>query len=363
MILLWFLLILLCIGLYVTLDGYDLGIGIATLFERDAQHRRQMLELVAVAWDGNETWLVLTGVALWAGFPLGFGTILPHAYLVLIVMLLALIVRGVSVEMVSQKPPAPGWEKAFGIASLAAALAQGLAAGTLAMNLTITSGTFSGSAFGSLGWFPALTAVAVAGGYLAMGYAYIKWKTAGDLRSIAGRRGYVSVLVASVLAVVCLCAVNATAAPLELHDPAPAIAFAWLLLFAAGGIGMMLAGLKPGSRYERYDFLSVVGYGVAVVALLLAVVVARYPVLIPPSLTVADAASPDRSLTFLAVGIGLDLPLILFYSWYAHHAFRGKQDGIPEADTPTPATPTAAQSISAAATSHQQARDGQGAQS
>lgn len=358
MILLWFLLILLCVGLYVTLDGYDLGIGVATLFERDPGRRRQMMELVAVAWDGNETWLVLTGVALWAGFPLAFGTILPHAYLVLIVMLLALIVRGVSVEMVSQKPPAPGWGKAFGIASLIAALAQGLAVGSLAMNLTITGGAFSGSAFGSLGWFPALTAVTVAGGYLAMGYAYIKWKTTGDLRATAGRRGYVSVLLASVLAVVCLCAVNATAAPLELHDPAPAVAFAGLLLFAAAGIGMMLAGLKAGSRYERCDFVPVAGYGVAAVALLLAVVVARYPVLVPPSLTVTNAASPDRTLTFLAVGIGLDLPLILFYSWYAHHAFRGKQDCVPEAATPAPTTPTAAQ----AAPAHQ-AHDGQGAQS
>ena len=77
----WFVLILLSLLMYVVLDGYDLGIGIATLFERDRHHRRAMLELVAQAWDGNETWLVLAAVSLWAGFPLAFGTILPHAYL------------------------------------------------------------------------------------------------------------------------------------------------------------------------------------------------------------------------------------------------------------------------------------------
>jgi len=82
-----------------------------------------MLEQVAQAWDGNETWLVLLGVSLWAGFPLAFGTILPHAYLPLIVMLFSLIVRGVSVEMASQAHPAPRWERAFGVASLTAALA------------------------------------------------------------------------------------------------------------------------------------------------------------------------------------------------------------------------------------------------
>ena len=185
----WFLLIVLCLLLYVALDGYDLGIGIATLAERDPRRRRQMLELVAVAWDGNETWLVLLGVALWAGFPPAFATILPHAYLPLIVMLFALIVRGIAVEMASQRPPAPRWEKAFGVASLIAALAQGVAASTLAARLAITGGAFNGSAFGALSWYSVLTALAVPAGYLALGYAYTRWKTTGDMRAIAGRRG------------------------------------------------------------------------------------------------------------------------------------------------------------------------------
>jgi cytochrome bd ubiquinol oxidase subunit II len=114
----WFVLILLCLLMYVSLDGYDLGIGVATLLERDRRRRHQLLEQVAQAWDGNETWLVLLAVSLWAGFPLAFGTILPHAYLPLIVVLFSLIVRGVSVEMASQAPPATRWERAFGVASL-----------------------------------------------------------------------------------------------------------------------------------------------------------------------------------------------------------------------------------------------------
>ena len=158
---LWFLLILLCLLMYVSLDGYDLGIGIGTLFERDERHRRDMLEQVAAAWDGNETWLVLLAVALWAGFPQAFGTILPHAYLPMIVVLLSLIVRGVSVEMVSQAPPAPRWVTAFGIASLVAALAQGVLFGTLTMQLTVVDGAFSGSAFGAIGWFSVLAAATV----------------------------------------------------------------------------------------------------------------------------------------------------------------------------------------------------------
>jgi cytochrome bd ubiquinol oxidase subunit II len=329
MTVIWFALIVLCLLMYVVFDGYDLGIGIATLGERDERRRREMLELVAQAWDGNETWLVLLGVALWAGFPLAFGTILPHAFVPLIVMLFGLIVRGVSVEMASQRPPARRWELAFGIGSLVAALAQGAAASTLAANLTVTGGAYNGSAFGALSWYSALTALAVAAGYLALGYAYARWKTSGELRARAGRRGMLAAAAAAVLGAACLGATSATAAPLNLASPVRAAGFAWLLAFAVAGAAMAAVTLRPTARS---DALPMWGLVIAVVATFLAVVTARYPVLAPPSLTAGDAASPGRTMDFLAIGIGLDVPPILFYHWYAHYAFRGKNHS-------TPATP------------------------
>lgn len=326
----WFLLALLCLLMYVVLDGYDLGIGVATLMERDARHRHQMLEQVAQAWDGNETWLVLLGVSLWAGFPLAFGTILPHAYLPVVVMLFALIVRGVSVEMASQAHPAPRWERAFGVASLIAALAQGVAAGTLTANLTVVDGAFSGSPFGAIGGFSALSAVAVTFGYLTLGYAYTKWKTTGALRARAGRRGTVSAVLASVLAGACLIAVNGTAAPLNLPDPARTVAVAGLLLLASAGVSMTLMTLRPASPH---DGVPIVGLVTTVVALVIALVVARYPVL-APGLTLAEAAAPRNTMAFLAVGIGLNVPLVLYYNWFAHHAFRGKLTQRPDGSHP-----------------------------
>jgi cytochrome bd ubiquinol oxidase subunit II len=317
----WFLLILLCLLMYVVLDGYDLGIGVATLIERDVQRRREMLELVAQAWDANESWLVLAAVALWAGFPLAFGAILPHTYLALIVMLLSLIVRGISLEMASQAPPAPRWERAFGVASLVAAVAQGVVLASLTANLTIVNGAFSGSPFGSIGWFSVLAAATVTCGYLALGYAYVKWKTTGGLRAHAGRRGTVTAVLASVLAAACLVAVNGTDAALNLHSPGRAVAFAGLLLFAAIGVVIALVTLRP---TVSYDSAPIVGLATATVALVVAVVVARYPVLIPPALTLDDAVSPPNTMVFLAVGIGLNVPLLFFYNWFAHRTFRGK---------------------------------------
>ena len=322
----WFALILLCLLMYVSLDGYDLGIGVATLVERDRRRRNELLEQVAQAWDGNETWLVLLAVSLWAGFPLAFGTILPHAYLPLIVVLFSLIVRGVSIEMASQAQPAARWERAFGIASLTASLAQGIVLGTLTERLTVVDGAFSGSAFGAIGWFSVLTAVTVTCIYLALGYGYLKWKATGELRAMAGRRGAVSAALASALGVACLVAVNRTAAPLNLASPGRAIGFAGLLLIAAVGMVMALVTLRPASRY---DALPIAGLVTATVAVVLAVVVARYPVLAPPALTVADTVAPNTTMVFLAVGIGLNVPLILFYNWFSHHAFRGKLDSGP----------------------------------
>ncbi|MEU4287271.1 cytochrome d ubiquinol oxidase subunit II [Kribbella sp. NPDC026596] len=317
----WFLLILLCLLMYVVLDGYDLGIGIASLIEPDATCRHEMVEQVAQAWDGNETWLVLLGVCLWAGFPAAFGAMLPHAYLPEIVMLFGLIVRGVSVEMASQAHPAPRWEKAFGVGSLTAALAQGVAVATLTAQLGVVHGAFSGSPFGAISWFSALSAVTVVCGYLALGYAYTKWKAIGQLRARAGRRGTVCAGVASLLAAICLLEVGSTATPLSLHGPARIIAFAGLLLFALAGVVMSVMTLRPSSQYDGIPF---VGLVTAVVALVIALVVARYPVLASPHLTLANTAAPSGTLAFLAVGIGLNVPLILFYNWFAHHAFRGK---------------------------------------
>jgi cytochrome d ubiquinol oxidase subunit II len=322
----WFALVLLCLLMYVSLDGYDLGIGVATLFERDRRRRHELLEQVAQAWDGNETWLVLLAVSLWAGFPLAFGTILPHAYLPLIVVLFSLIVRGVSIEMASQAHPAARWERAFGIASLTASLAQGIVLGTLTEPLTMVDGAFSGSPFGAIGWFSVLTAVTVTCIYLALGYGYLKWKATGELRGMAGRRGAVSAALASALGVACLVAVNRTAAPLNLDSGWRAIGFAGLLLIAAVGMVLALVTLRPASRY---DALPIAGLVTATVAVVLAVVVARYPVLAPPALTVADTVAPSATMVFLAVGIGLNVPLILFYNWFSHHAFRGKLDSGP----------------------------------
>src|SRR5258705_1320958 len=114
------------VAMYVTLDGFDLGIGILFPFAASERERDQMMNSVAPFWDGNETWLVLGGAGLMVAFPLAYSIILPAFYLPVIIMLLALVFRGVAFEFrwlgVSSKPP---WTFAFAARSTLAACCQG----------------------------------------------------------------------------------------------------------------------------------------------------------------------------------------------------------------------------------------------
>ncbi|MER5185326.1 cytochrome d ubiquinol oxidase subunit II [Streptomyces sp. NPDC002896] len=331
---LWLATVLLCLLMYVVLDGYDLGVGVATLFERDATHRRHLLESVVHVWDGNETWLILLGVALWAGFPQAFGTILPHAYLPMTVVLFSLVVRGVSVEMVSQDPPGHRWTTAFGVASLLAAFAQGFTLGTLTSTLHLHDGAFTGTAFGAFSWFAVLTGVTVTAAYTALGYAHTKHKCSGQLRASAARRGAVVTAVTAVLSTVVFFAVDHTAAPLNLTTPARAFAFGGLLLFAAAGVVTSLVTFRWKRQTDAADTLPFGGLVAAVVAGFLALVVARYPLLMPPDLTVNSAVGPHSAMVFVLVGIGLNMPLVLAYNVFAHRAFAGRFNTESRADGP-----------------------------
>src|SRR5687768_7175917 len=119
-------------AMYVILDGFDLGVGILFPLYRRETERDQMMNSVAPFWDGNETWLVLGGAGLWVAFPKAFAIIMPAVYLPVIVMLLALIFRGVAFEFRwVAKPRHRWWDVAFAGGSIVAAFSQGLVLGGL----------------------------------------------------------------------------------------------------------------------------------------------------------------------------------------------------------------------------------------
>jgi len=342
--LIWAGVILLCLMFYIIFDGYDLGIGILSMFEKDKARKKEMLETVASNWDGNETWLVLLGVSLFAGFPLAFGIVLPYLYIPLICMLFALIVRGVSIELVSNEFHSKLWMRLFGIGSLVAALAQGIAIGAVMQVAAFEGARYTGGVFDFFSVVSVTSAVTLVFVYVALGFGYLQHRhlsmqaesSALELGGLM-KRGKLGIILAGIAAVLMAFILQ----PWSLLAEATLVrtlAF-WALLVASIGAFAVTAATfnrkRPGvpTFHERY--LPFMGVVVAVVAFLLAFTVARYPQILP-NLTLAQTVSPDISVNFLIIGIAiLNIPLVLFYNWFSHRVFSGsvgKRSGGPVPD-------------------------------
>ncbi|MGF6888920.1 cytochrome d ubiquinol oxidase subunit II, partial [Nocardia sp. GAS34] len=314
-------LILFAVGAYVVLDGYDLGIGILTLFDRDDNRRKEYTELIATAWDANESWIILAGVTLWGTLPGVYATVLPGVYLPLIVMLLAFVLRGLGLELQSAAPGYQrGWGRLFGVSSLVVAICQGLTAGTVLSGLPQHGGVFNGTALQWLTPYGVLWALAVPVLYLVAGAAWLQVKTEGRARIRAARLGR-PLLAVAVAACLVLGFGLEVADPHHFRFDQPIRAALFGVAVAVAAAGGAVAWYGFGRRTDERPFVAVVG---AQVAGLLALVAATVPVVVPPELSLHAAASPTGSQVFLLVGIGLCMPAVLAYNIYAWWVFRGK---------------------------------------
>jgi len=162
----WAVVIGFAVAMYVILDGFDLGIGILFPFAKSMDERDQMMNSVAPYWDGNETWLVLGGAGMMVDFPHAYATILPALYVPVIIMLLALVFRGVAFEFrwlgVASKKH---WSFAFAAGSVLAAFCQGLILGGLIQGIKVENGAFAGGTFDWATPFAAFCGLGVATGY------------------------------------------------------------------------------------------------------------------------------------------------------------------------------------------------------
>ena len=319
--------VFLAFSMYVVLDGYDLGIGVLTLFERDGGRRREMHDVVAWVWDGNESWIVLIALTLWAGVPLVTGVALPALYLVLVPMLWSLIARGVSLELIDQHDGwHPLWGRLFGVGSLVAAFCQGAAFGGLVAGLPERGGSFAGGPFTFLHHgYAVLTGLAAVALYVLAGCAWLYLKSDGHLQLRAARLGRIAV-VALAAGTAASWLLATSAGSLTLHPGAASRLPVWIVgaLVLATGLGLALRSFAAPVRTERLPALATLA--VYAGGLLLAGGL-LYPTLVPPRVTVHAAASPHSSLLFLMIGLGVFVPIILAYQTYGYIVFRGKVAG------------------------------------
>jgi cytochrome d ubiquinol oxidase subunit II len=318
----WMIFITLALVMYVVLDGYDLGIGVFTLVERDDRSRHEMHTLVARAWDGNESWIVLLAVAAFGGLPLAFGVASPAVYIPLILMLFALIWRGISIEVLDQYPTwRRGWGAAFGLGSLVAALCQGAAFGGLVAGVKTNGGTFAGGPFSFLhGGYAILTALTATALYVLAGAAWMYLKFDGDLQRGISRAGRSLTIVLAVAVAACWALLPAAGTTTPVAT-GPVRLPVWIIGAAVLAGGLAVAYRSFGRHPDRgpvYGALAIYAGGLLLLLGLL------YPHVVPPSITVHEAASPAGSLNFLLIGVGLCMPAIFAYNTYAHWVFRGK---------------------------------------
>ncbi len=325
----WAVLIAVAVFLYVALDGFDLGVGILFPFAKDANERDQMQAAIAPVWDGNETWLVLGGGGLFAAFPKAYGALMPALYAPIILMLLALIFRGVAFEFRhhGRGRGKAFWTAAFAGGSLVAAFAQGLVLGGFIQGVKLEHGVFAGGPLDWLTPFSLLVAASIVAGYSLLGAAWLVFKSEGALFERA--RGWVKqgvLLTAMAMGAVSLATLNVdprvTARwgltmtsvdwPVFLRlAPLPIIAGALCLLLWRGAEARR--HLQP---YLYAVGLFAIGY--------LGLAISLWPYIVPFAMTPAQAASADNALQLMLWGALPMLPIILGYTAYVYWIFRAK---------------------------------------
>jgi cytochrome bd ubiquinol oxidase subunit II len=305
---------------YVLLDGFDLGIGILFGLTRDEERRRAMVSAVAPIWDGNETWLVATGVVLWGTFPVVYATLMSAFYLPLLLMLAGLILRGVAFEFRNKTQRMRWvWDAGFAGGSLVAALMQGTMIGALVEGLPIAHGEYSGGEFGWLSAFSVLCGVGLCLGYTLLGACWLIRKCDGEARASAYRLiPYLSLALLVFLVVVFVYALAENLQVMGRWLDRPYL-FAFPLVAAGAAIVLTVSvrHRRDGPPFNMGALVFVAAFGTLAVSF--------WPYMIPFSITVQQAAAPHSTLAFLFWGAGLVVfPLMLLYTVMSYRVFRGK---------------------------------------
>jgi len=318
----WAALIGVAVAMYVILDGFDLGVGILFPVFTSDRHRDLMVNTVAPFWDGNETWLVLGGGGLWVAFPRAYAVLMPAMYIPIILMLLALVLRGVAFEFRSvARTSKPWWNRAFWLGSTLAGFFQGVILGGIIQGIKVANGEYAG---GALDWatpFAFICGLGVIAGYALLGATWLVMKTEGELADRAREHAKTLILlVLAFMAVVSVWTPLATERIAARWFSLPNFLFLWpvpILTAAVAWYGWKwLADGREILPFFAGIGLFLLGY--------LGLVISWFPYLVPPSLTVWETAAVPASQIFVLLGVLLLLPIILIYIGFVYWLFRGK---------------------------------------
>lgn len=321
---LWASLVGLAMILYVVLDGISLGMALLFPLSADEKDRTIMMETIGPIWDANQTWLVFGGAAIFAAFPPVYSILSSALYIPLMTFVMGLIFRGVTFEFRAHSVRKAVWDRAFFLGSLVAVLSQGIMLGAILTGISISNMQFSGGALDWLKPFSLVVGVALIPGYTMLASCYLVMKTEGAVQEKAFRQA-----LWSGLAVLFFMGVVTVWTPF--HYPlvwknwfsVPRIYFVWSFPM----LGLVAAHILIKSLKARRETTPLV----CAVALFLAgyfgLVTSLYPYLIPPTVTIEDAAAQPETLLFTLWGAVIVLPLVIAYIIYSYSVFGGKVGG------------------------------------
>jgi len=357
----WFLVIALLWTGFFVLEGFDFGVGMLhAVVARDEAGRRAAVNTIGPLWDGNEVWLVVAGAAMFAAFPDWYATMFSGFYLALVILLLALIVRGISFEYRGKSASARWrhtWDVLMTAGSLVAPLLIGVALGDLLHGLPIDkAGEYTGNFVTLLQPYALYTGVTLVVLCLLHGATFLALKTTGELRERSGRIARGVAPPAALLVVGFAIWTHVTGGKGVLPNPVEVLAI----------LAVLAAAWLISAHREGWAFAATT---LAMATCILSIFTELYPRVMVSStnpaysLTINNAASGSYALKVMTVVVIIFFPLVLLYQAWTYYVFRqrlspgdfrppalltrqgplAKPDGrTPGAGKPSPAGPASA---------------------
>lgn len=315
----WFILIaVLWIG-YFTLEGFDFGVGmLLPVLARDDTERRVMINTIGPVWDGNEVWLLVAGGATFAAFPEWYATLFSGFYLPLLLILIALIVRGVAFEYRAKRADdqwRARWDLAIIIGSFIPALLWGVAFANILRGVPIDADfEYVGGFFDLLNPYALLGGLTTLGLFVTHGAVFIALKTDGEIRHRARNLAVPSVAVTAALALAFLGWTQQ-----QTGTAGSAVAF------VAAAAALVAGGFCARAGREGWAFL---GTFVAIALAVAGLFLALFPDVMPStldggaSLTTTNAAATAYTLRIMTIVAIIFTPVVLAYQAWTYWVFR-----------------------------------------
>jgi len=332
----WFLLIGVLWTGYLFLEGFDFGVGMLVgLLARDDGERRVLINTIGPVWDGNEVWLLTAGGATFAAFPNWYATLFSGFYLALLVILVALIIRGVAFEYRGKRDDPTWrarWDVVIVVGSTIPALLWGVALSNIVRGVPINAaGNYTGTFFTLLNPYALLGGLVTLTLFLLHGLHFVALKTTGDIRERARAMAEKVVLLVIVLG----------ATFLLWTQFAYGKGWTWVPV-ALGAGGLIFAALMNRSGREGLAFI---GTGITVAAAVVLLFGCLYPNVMPSTtsaafnLTIHNASSTPYTLRVMTWVALIFTPIVLCYQAWTYWVFRKRigTDNLPAVAATAPA--------------------------